>query len=320
MIDYRKLNKQLPLVLNADSKSKGVISLIPLPKIDELFAKLKGARVFSTIDLRQGYHHIALTEDSIPKTAFSTPWGKWEFLKCPFGLNQAPAHFMALINRVLKGSESFAIVYMDDILIFSVDEETHLKHIEVIFKKLEAARLKIKLSKCSFFKKHLHYLGHMISADGILPTQEKTAAITELASPTTIHEVQVAMGMFNYYKKFIPTFSEASKKIVELTKKGVHFEWTPKQRLSFDVLKDYLINSPILIYPDPNKEYYLFTDALKHTWSAVLMQELTTTEDTNLHPIAFQSGTFKGSQLNWATLTKEAYAIYMAFQEVLILP
>ena len=100
---------------------------------------------------------------------------------------------------------------------------------------------------------------------------------------------------------------------MRLTKKGVHFEWTPKQRLSFDVLKDYLINSPILIYPDPNKEYYLFTDALKHTWSAVLMQELTTTEDTNLHPIAFQSGTFKGSQLNWATLTKEAYAIYMAF-------
>ena len=105
--------------------------------MDELFAKLKGAKIFFTIDLQQGYHHIALTDDSIPKTAFSTPWGKLEYLKCPFGLNQAPAHFMALINRVLEGCETFAIVYLDDILIFSADEETHLKHIKLIYERLD---------------------------------------------------------------------------------------------------------------------------------------------------------------------------------------
>ena len=121
-----------------------------MPKIDELFAKLKGAEIFSTIDLQQGYHHIALTDYSISKTAFSTPWGKWEFLKCPFGLNQAPAHFMALINRVLEGCETFAFVYMDDILIFSVDEETHLKHIKLIFEKLNDARLKLSCQNVAF--------------------------------------------------------------------------------------------------------------------------------------------------------------------------
>ena len=211
-----------------------------MPKIDELFAKLKGAKIFSTIDLQQGYHHTALTDDSIPKTAFSTPWRKWEFFKFPFGLNQVPAYFMALINRVLEGFETFAIVYMDGILIFSVDEETHLKHIKLSFEKLDDARLKIKLSKCSFFKKHLHYLGHMISSEDILLTKEKTAAIKEMAPPTNVHEVQVVMGIFNYYKKFIPNFSEISKEIIQLTKKGTHFKWTSKRQLAFDTLKDYL--------------------------------------------------------------------------------
>ena len=247
---------------------------------------------------------------SIPKTAFTTPWGKWEFLKCPFGLNQALAYFMALINRVLEGCEAFAIVYMDDILIFSVDEDEHLKHLQIIFERLQNAKLKIKLTKCSFFKKHLHYLGHIITANGILPTKEKTAAIMEMAPPTNVHEVQLVMGMFNYYKKFIPNFSEIAKPIIELIKKEVPFIWTSKRQLAFDTLKDCLMKSPILVYPDPNKEYHLFTDASKYTWSAILMQE---DVDEKLKPIAFQSGTFKGSQLNWATLTKEAYAIYMAF-------
>ena len=137
------------------------------------FGKLKGAKIFTTIDLQQGYHHIALTEDSIHKTAFTTPFGKWEFVKCPFGLNQAPAYFMALINQVLEGCDGFAIVYMDDILVYSSDEKTHLKHLETIFKRLRKARLKIKISKCSFLKKHLHYLGHLLSAEGIMPMREK---------------------------------------------------------------------------------------------------------------------------------------------------
>ena len=204
-IDYWHLNAQMPFVKSADPHSKGTVSLIPLPKIDELFARLNGVKVFSAIDIRQGYHHIALSEDAIPKTAFSFSTAeKWEFLKVPFGLSQAPAYFMALITKVLAGCETFPLGYMDDILIFSSDEEAHLDHIEAIFHCLQDAKLKLKLSKCNFFKKHLHYLGHLVSADGLLPTVEKTVAIKDLAPPTNVHEVQVVMGMFNYYHKFIP--------------------------------------------------------------------------------------------------------------------
>ena len=117
-IDYRRLNNQMPFVKSVDSHKKGAVSLIPLPKIDQLFARLNGAMIFSAIDIRQGYHHIALSEDAIPKTAFSLETGeKWEFLKVPFGLSQAPAYFMVLINKVLEGCEEFALGYMDDILI-----------------------------------------------------------------------------------------------------------------------------------------------------------------------------------------------------------
>ena len=317
-IDYQCLNAQMPFVKSADLHSKGAVTLIPLPKIDELFARLNSAKVFSTIDIRQGYHHIALSEDAIPKTAFSFSTGeKWEFLKVPFGLSQAPAYFMALITKVLAGCETFALGYMDDILIFSSDEEAHLDHIEAIFHHLQDAKLKLKLSKCNFLKKHLHYLGHLVLADGLLPTVEKTVAIKDLAPPTNVHEVQVVMGMFNYYHKFIPNFAEVAKSIVELTKKNMKFDWTNKCQVAFDTLKNTLIERPILVFPDPNKDYHLFTDASKAMWSAILMQDqnTVTSDSLDLQPIAYQSGTFKGSQLNWATLTKEAYAIYMAFQK-----
>ena len=236
-IDYRKLNQQMPFVQRADTKSRGTISIVPLPKIDELFAKLKGAKVFSTIDLRQGYHHIGLAPESIPKTAFTTPFGKWEFLKVPFGLSQAPAYFMALINEVMQGCESFAVVYMDDILVFSDSEEEHLKHLEKIFAALKKAKLKIKLSKCHFFKKHLQYLGHLLSSEGILPMADKLAAIKDLAPPQNVHEVQQAMGLFGYYRKFVPNYAEIAKSITELTKKGVDFAWTSERQSAFSFLK-----------------------------------------------------------------------------------
>ena len=128
--------------------------------------KLKGAKFFCTIELRSGYYHIALGKDSRAKTAFVTPFGKYEFLQAPFGLAQAPAFFQHLMNKVLDNCP-FAMTYLDDIIIFSDMQEENLVHIEEIFKRLEAADLKMKRSKCDFFKKHIHYLGHLISANGI---------------------------------------------------------------------------------------------------------------------------------------------------------
>ena len=164
-IDFRKINDLQQKVIT-EGKSKGCLSLIPLPKIDKMYATLKGAKFFSTIDLRSGYYHIALGKDSRAKTAFVTPFGKYEFLQVPFGLAQAPAFFQHLTNKVLDNC-SLAMMYLDDIIIFSNSEEEHLAHIEEIFRRLGAADLKMKRSKCDFFKKHIHYLGHLISADGI---------------------------------------------------------------------------------------------------------------------------------------------------------
>ena len=141
-IDFRKINDLQQKVIT-EGKSKGCLSLIPLPKIDEMYTKLKGAKFFSTIDLRSGYYHIALGKDSRAKTAFVMPFGKYEFLQVPFGLAQAPAFFQHLMNKVLDNC-SFAMTYLDDIIIFSNSEEEHLAHIEEIFRRLEAADLKMK--------------------------------------------------------------------------------------------------------------------------------------------------------------------------------
>ena len=133
-VDYRALNKLLPPVKKAHSNAKGVLSLVPLPKIDEIYACLKGSKVFSTLDMHSGYHHVEMTEEARPKTAFTLPanLGEWEFLRCPFGLAQAPAYFQRLINEVLTPFD-FAFGYLDDILIYSPNVQTHLKHLELIF-------------------------------------------------------------------------------------------------------------------------------------------------------------------------------------------
>ena len=205
-IDFRKINDLQQKVIT-EGKSKGCLSLIPLLKIN---AKLKGAKFFSTIDLRSGYYHIALGKDSRAKTAFVTPFGKYEFLQVPFGLAQAPAFFQHLMNKVLD-NYPFAMTYLDDIIIFSDTEEEHLAHIEEIFKRLEAADLKMKRSKCDFFKKHIHYLGHLISANGIRPLKDKLDTIHDMPAPRNSKEVKQFLGLAGYYRKFVPQFADLSR-------------------------------------------------------------------------------------------------------------
>ena len=172
-VDYRKVNSLQQEVKHTD-KGTGCLSLYPLPKIDEMFAKLKGARFFSTIDLKSGYYHIGLTRESGAKSAFIVPMGKWEFKRTPFGLSQAPAYFQLLIDKVLMGCSKFAMGYLDNIIIFSNNELEHLQHIEEIFKRLECFGLKMKREKCNFFKKHIQYLGHLIAEEGFTPLPRET--------------------------------------------------------------------------------------------------------------------------------------------------
>ena len=304
------------------SKVKGVLTLVPLPKIDEIYAKLKGSFIFSTFDMRSGYHHVALSPESQAKSAFviGGPHGsKFEFQVCPFGLAQAPAYFQRLVDEVLRGL-SFAFGYLDDILIFSPDIKTHLYHIEILFQRLREAKLKLKESKCNFLKKHVQYLGHLISGEGIEPVPEKLESIKQMPTPQTPKEIKQFLGLIGYYRKFIPKFSDVARPLTNLTKKDVPCEWTPECTKTFEMLKNLLIQEPILKYPDPGKPYTLYTDASKYAWSCVLTQEYDYDIEGKIkqiyHPITYASGLFKGSQMNWATLTKETYAIYMSVKKL----
>ena len=272
--------------------------------------------------MRSGYFHLGLSKDAMPKTAF-VPGGlhgaKYEFNRCPFGLSQAPAYFQRLIHEVLKGI-TFAFGYLDDILIFSPDNKTHLKHLEEVFQRLREADLKLKASKCNFFKKHIQYLGHLVSGEGIEPLPEKLEAVRKMPPPTTPKEVRQFLGLVGYYRKFVPKFADIARPLTNLTKQDVPYEWTNRCQEAFEFLKEMLLKEPVLKYPDPKRPYTLFTDASKFAWACVLTQEYEHEFDGKkrkiLHPITYMSGLFKGSQINWATLTKEAYAIYVSVKKL----
>ena len=317
-IDFRKVNELQQEVL-AEGKNRSQISLHPLPKIDEMYAKLKGAKVFSTIDLRSGYYHITLGKDSRAKTAFVTSFGKYKFLMVPFGLAQAPAYFQLLINQVLE-SLSFAMMYLDDIIIFSNNEEEHLLHLEEVFYRLSKPGLKMKQSKCIFFKSQIHYLGHLISEDGISPLPDKLDSIKNMPAPKCVKEIRQFLGLTGYYRKFVPRFADISRPLTRLTRKETTFNWTPECQKSFKLLKSHLCGEPILKYADTSKPYTLYTDTSKYSWAGVLIQSQTMDIDgksvTTDHPVAFVSSLFRGSQLDWAALMKEEFAIYMSVKKL----
>ena len=317
-IDFRKVNELQQEVL-AEGKKRGQISLHPLPKIDKMYAKLKGTKVFSTIDLRSGYYHIALGKDFRAKTAFVTPFGKYEFLMVPFGLAQAPAYLQLLMNQVLEGL-NFTMTYLDDIIIFSNSEEEHLLYLEEVFHRLREAGLKMKQSKCNFFKSQIHYLGHLISENVISPLLDKLDSIKNMPVPKCMKEIKQFLGLTGYYKKFVPRFADISRPFTQLTGKEIPFNWTPKCQKSFELLKSYLCGEPILKYADTSKPYTLYTDASKYSLVGVPTQTHTIDIDgksvTTDHSVTFVSGLFRGSQLNWAALTKEAFAIYMSVKRL----
>ena len=199
-VDYRVINSLLPEVQKAHSKAKGVLTLVPLPQIDHIYARLRGSKIFSTFDLRSGYHHMALSLEARAKSTFVTPMDKFEFTRCPFGLSQATAYFQRLINKVIKGLP-FAFGYLDHVLIHSPDIETHLQHIRIFFQRLREADLKLKNSKFNYFKTHVQYLVHLVSGKGIRPLPEKLDSIKKMPAPTTPKEIKQFLGLVGYYRQ-----------------------------------------------------------------------------------------------------------------------
>ncbi|KAL0554317.1 hypothetical protein IC582_008236 [Cucumis melo] len=211
-IDYRELNKVT------------IKNCYPLPRIDDLFDQLQGATVFSKIDLRSGYHQLRIRDSDIPKTTFRSRYGHYEFIVMSFGLTNAPAVFLDLMNRVFKDFlDSFVIVFIDDILIYSKTEAEHEEHFHQILETLRANRLYAKFSKCEFWLKKVSFLGHVVSSEGVSVDPAKIEAIINLPRLSTVSEIRSFLGLAGYYRRFVEDFSRIASLLTQLTKKGTPF-------------------------------------------------------------------------------------------------
>jgi hypothetical protein len=211
-VDYRPLNA-------VTIKNK-----YPLPRIDILFDQLAGAKVFSKIDLRSGYHQIKIKPCDIPKTAFSTRYGLYEYLVMSFDLTNAPAYFMYLMNSVFMPElDKFVVVFINDILIYSKTKEDHANHIRVVLQRIRDHRLYAKFSKCEFWLDSVKFLGHTISSEGISVDPTKVQEVMDWKPPTSVHQIRSFLGLEGYYRRFIPDFSKIAKPMTELLKKEVKF-------------------------------------------------------------------------------------------------
>ena len=279
VIDYRTLNK----VTRKFTR--------PMPKVEDIFSKLNRASYFTTLDLRAGYHHVPLDKPSIPKTAFNSPFRKFEYVKVPFGLAQGPAYFQDLMTGMIKDFP-FTIAYLDYIIIFRKTPQEHLSHIRMIFEKLKSANLSMKKSKCSFFSKDIQYLGHILSATGIGPLPAKTQVIQHIQPPMTPKQVRAFLGLVGYYRKFIKVFAKIAKPLTLLTCQQVKFDWTLEHHTAFLHLKEAKIQAPILHYPNLERRYIVYTDTSDDASGAQLSQEHNSTE----FPVVFLSHTFMETQ------------------------
>ena len=272
------------------------------------------AKYFSSLDIKLGYWQVAIDEKDKEKTAFTCHSGLYKFLVVPFGISNAPAIFQELMLVVLSGYSQFAAAYLDDILIFSSSIEEHFQHLQFVFNRLRQHNLRLKLKKCSFAQTETNYLGFIIGSNGIKPDNKKCEAIKSLPSPTCVREVRAFVGMCSYYWRFIPNFSKIAEPIIDLTKKYSRFKWTNEHQKAFDFIKNSLPTVPMLIYPDPNKLYTLYTDASDLCIGACLTQNDEKTQEEK--PIYFLSHKLSRTQCRWSTVEKEAYAIHYSLQKL----
>jgi hypothetical protein len=261
-VDYRPLNE-------VTIKNK-----YPLPRIDILFDQLTGARVFSKIDLRLGYHQIRIRPEDIPKTAFTTRYGLFEYLVMSFGLTNSLVHFTYLMNSVFMPKlDKFVVVFIDDILIYSKDEEEHAKHMRIVLTRLREHQLYAKFSKCAFWLEEIQFLGHVLSSKGIAVDPSKVKYILEWNSPTIVHQVRSFLGLAGYYRRFIPDFSKIVKPVTGLLKNDTKFDWSSKCNEAFEQLKVLLTTAPVLAQPEIEKSFDVYCDASGSGLGCVLMQE-----------------------------------------------
>jgi hypothetical protein len=275
-------------------------------------AQLQGAKIFMKLDLRWGYNNVQIKEGDEYKTAFRAKCGLFETLVMPFGLTNAPAAFQHFMNDILRDMlDTKVVVYLDDILIFSKNKEVHEGDVKEVLRRLLQNQLFCKLSKCSFHVDTVDYLGLVISPQGISMEERKVQAIREWPVPQNIKQVQSFLGFANFLQRFIPNYSTLARLLHNHTHKDAKWEWGPKEQESFDAIKEAICQRPVLAHPDPEKPYFLETDASGAAMGAILSQRQ---EDGHLHPITYMSQLFNGAEHNYDTHDKELLAIIKSLE------
>lgn len=295
-VDYRHLN-----ALTLKSK-------YPLPIIDELLDELHGAAWFSKLDLRARYHQIRLREGDEYKTAFHSHHGHFEFTVMAFGLTGAPATFQAEMNRTLAPAlRRFALVFFDDIRVYSKTLSEHLIHLHQVLQLLHDNNWKIKLSKCEFGQQRTQYLGHVISAGGVATDDSKISALREWPIPIDVTQLRSFLGLAGYYRKYVRNYGSISKPLTDLLRKHSAFLWTSDTQLAFDTLKAALIDAPVLALPDFSLPFIVETDACETGIGVVLLQKE--------HPLAFVSKALGPRNRGLSTYEKEYMAILLSVEQ-----
>ncbi len=247
-VDYRGLN------------AKTHLDAYPMPQIQDILEPLHGATVFSTLDLKSGYWQLEMEADSINKTAFVTSTGLYEFLCLPFGLKNAAASFQRLMEQVLrKVKGKCCMVYIDDIVVYSKNISEHLQHLQQVVTCLHRAGLTLNLKKCNFIQKSLSFLGHIVTQEGVKTDPAKVSAVESFPIPQSIKDVQRFLGLAGWYHRFIPQFSEKAAPLHALKQKNAIWKWDKQCQQAFDIIKQDLIQAPVLVTPDFSKMFRVQT-------------------------------------------------------------
>lgn len=297
-VDYRKLN------------ALTVKDRYPLPLIEETLSRISEARYFTKIDIRQAFHKVRMHPDAEELTTFRTRYGSYKFKVLPFGLTNGPSTFQRFINDTLMGYlDDFCSAYIDDILIFSDDLDSHHDHVKKVLARLRAAGLQADIKKCEFHVSKTKYLGFIVGTDGIAVDPEKTDVVRRWKEPTTVRGVQSFLGFCNFYRKFVREYGRIAKPLTNLTKKGEAFTWTDACQAAFDELKHRLLTAPILRHFsfDPRVDTQMETDASDGVMAGVLLQRHPDEDDW--HPVAYYSETMQGAEHNYPIHDKELMAV-----------